>query len=151
MKKAFSLIELILSLAIIAFLVLILSNLFNFNSKFLRKSYKEEREYKDLYTAMLFVDSTLRDSPVIYEEYFDGGYKYMASSNRKEDKKYYFAVKNKALYIYRQNEEGGSGPNKISDLASIDFLYEDGLLSYKLVSLNSSFTFESSIYFGGAR
>lgn len=157
-KKAFSLIELLVSLAIISFLILVLSNIFSLNINILNKSYKEENEYKEAYTAMAYIDTTIRNShKIIKEETRDSNFKGYIYRKKSEDKKtyeslYYFFAENGFLYMYNSNLSTISGgrPNIISTCNSVNLFYDESkeVITIKLISKYGTYTLESAVFVG---
>lgn len=153
-KKAFSLIELIVSLAIISFLILVLSNIFSLNINILNKSYQEENEYKEAYTAMAYMDATIRQSHrIVKEESQDSNFIGHIVRNSGDDVSYYFYAEDGFLYIHSSNlnkESSKSPNNKISECDSVKLFYDEdkNLITIKLVSKYQTYTLESAIYVG---
>lgn len=152
-KKAFSLIELIISLAIISFLILVLSNIFSLNINILNKSYQEENEYKEAYTAMAYMDATIRQSHrIVKEESQDSNFIGHIVRNSGDDVSYYFFAKDGFLYIHGDNlnTDSDGKPNKISECDSVKLFYDEdkNLITIKLVSKYQTYTLESAIYVG---
>ena len=152
MKKGFSLIELIISLAIVSFLVLLISNLFSLNINILNKSYDDENEYKEAYTSMAYIDTTLRMSHKIEkatnkDSNFNG---YIMSSG--EISKYYFYSEGGFLYINRANIKNGleGKQNKISSCGPISLYYDENeeIIKIILTSKNGKYNFRSAIFVG---
>lgn len=152
-KKAFSLIELIVSLAIISFLILVLSNIFSLNINILNKSYQEENEYKEAYTAMAYMDATIRQSHrIVKAESQDSNFIGHIVRNSGDDSSYYFFAKDGFLYIHGDNLNTTSDgkPNKISECDSVNLFYDEDkkVITIKLVSKYQTYTLESAIYVG---
>ena len=152
-KKAFSLIELIVSLAIISFLILVLSNIFSLNINILNKSYKEENEYKEAYTAMAYMDATIRFSHrIVKAEGKDSNFIGHIVRNSGDDVSYYFFAKDGFLQIYGSNLNNDSDgrSNKISECDSVNLFYDEDkkVITIKLVSKYQTYTFESAVYVG---
>lgn len=152
-KKAFSLIELIVSLAIISFLILVLSNIFSLNINILNKSYQEENEYKEAYTAMAYMDATIRSSHrIVKADSQDSNFIGHIVRNSGDDVAYYFFVKDGFLYIHGENLNSDSDgrPNIISECNSVNLFYDEykNLITIKLVSKYQTYTLESAIYVG---
>lgn len=157
MKKGFSLIELIISLAIISFIVLVLSNLFSLNINTLNRSYEDEKEYKQAYTAMAYMDNTLRMShkievaankdsnfnAFIYRSNNNNGYRKMC---------YNFYSKDGFLYVHSSDESKDSNGtnNKISECGPINLQYDEmtKIIKINLTSKNGRYNFETAIYVG---
>lgn len=159
-KRAFSLLELIVSLAIISLLFIILSNLFSFNIKLLADNYKKEKEYKEAYTAILYIDTIIRSSYLIEEKDFDG-YSNLVGEVKTKDglrSRYTFTIKNDGknsfLYINRDNlDKGGSDrdvPNKIGKCKNLRINYDknNSLVKIFLESSSGLYKFQTSIYLG---
>ena len=153
-KKAFSLIELIISLAIISFLILVLSNIFSLNINILNKSYKEEDEYKEAYTAMAYMDATIRASHrIVKKESQDSNFIGHIVRNSGDDVSYYFFAEDGFLYIHSSNlnkTSSKSPNNKISECDSVKLFYDKDkkVITIKLVSKYQTYTLESAIYVG---
>ena len=159
-KKAFTLIELIVSLAIISFLVLILSNLFSFNIKFLTDSHNKEKEYKEAYTGFLYIEETIRRSYRIDEKEFDGFTNFTGEVDTFDgDRSFYeFFIKNDEtnpyLAIKRRNLDKNTsdrdGINKIARCKDIKLIYnkEKNLISLSLKSLYDTYDFKTTINLG---
>lgn len=153
MKKAFSLIELIISLAIISFLILVLSNIFSLNINTLNKSYEDENEYKEAYTAMGYIDTTLRRSHrIVKAENQDSNFVGHIVRENGDDSSFYFFVKDGFLYIHSSNLNTISSKtnNKISRLKSVKLAYdeEEKVIKIKLVSKNGTYRLESAVFVG---
>jgi len=153
MKKGFSLIELVISLAIVSFLVLILSNLFSLNINFLNKSYKDEKDYKETYTAMVYIDTILRKSHEIKEDnHKDTNFTGFLMANGNKEVSYYFYSKNGFLYIYRSDlAKVSSGKDYIiSECGDIDLVYDpdNKIINISLTSKNGAYNFESAVFVG---
>lgn len=153
MNKGFSLIELIISLAIISFLVLILSNLFALNINILNRSYQNEKDYKEAYTAMTYIDTTLRRTYKIEEaNYKDSNFNGYLMGNDNKLTRFYFYSKTGFLYIYRDDISTDSKgmANRISECGPINLFYdkESKIVKIKVTSKNGKYDFESAIYLG---
>lgn len=64
-KKAFTLLELIVSLAIISILVFIISSMLTVNFKISNKIYKSDKNYKEAVNAMLYIENVVREAEKI--------------------------------------------------------------------------------------
>lgn len=153
-KKAFSLIELIISLAIISFLILVLSNIFSLNINTLNRSYKEENEYKEAYTAMAYMDATIRQSHrIVKAEGKDSNFIGHIVRNSGDDVSYYFFAEDGFLYIHSSNlnkTSSKSPNNKISECDSVKLFYDEDkkVITIELVSKYQTYTLVSAIYTG---
>lgn len=152
-KKGFSLIELIISLAIISFLVLVLSNLFSININALNKSYVEEKEYKEAYTAMAFIDNTIRNSCEIKkEDHEDSNFTGCILKGKDNVVSFYFYSNDGFLYIHRSDvfKDSSGGVNRISECGDVDLFYDEISKTIKvdLTSKNGKYKFETAIYVG---
>ena len=157
-KKGFSLIELIISLAIISFLVLVLSNLFSFNINTLNRSYSDEKEYKEAYTAMAFIDNTLRMSHKIEvaanKDSNFNAFIYRSNNNNDDyrEMRYNFYSKDGFLYVHSSDESKDSNGtnNKISECGPINLQYDEmtKIIKINLTSKNGRYNFETAIYVG---
>lgn len=152
MKKAFSLIELLVSLAIVSFLILVLSNIFSLNINILNQSYKEENEYKEAYTAMAYIDTTIRRShKIVMDTTRDSNFK---GHIYREDNEsiYYFFAEDGFLYIYSSNldKDSEGNKNKISGCGSVNLNYDVSkeVITIKLVSKYGTYTLESAVFVG---
>lgn len=138
-KKGFTLIELIVCLAIVSILVLAVGSVLSINLNILNSSYSAEKEYKQANTAILYVSDKIRKAQKIEEIageenlnfilYVDG---YKLSSGRSkirfsledritEDKGY------KVLYAYIDSEktrENREGKVRIAILKDIYIHYD---------------------------
>lgn len=158
MKKGFSIIELIISLAIISFIVLVLSNLFSLNINILNRFYSDEKEYKEAYTAMAYMDNTLRMSHKIEvaannDSNFNAFiYRYNKNSSDYREMCYNFYSKDGFLYIHSSDESKDSNgtPNKISECGPINLQYDEmtKIIKINLTSKNGKYNFETAIYVG---
>lgn len=159
MKKGFTLIELIISLAIISFLVLVLSNLFSFNINILNRSYEEEKEYKEAYTAMAYVDNTLRMShkieTAINKDSNFNAFIYRVNKNYNDDYReicYNFYSKDGFLYIHSSDESKDSKgtANKISECGPVNLEYDKmtKIIKINLTSKNGRYKLRTAIYVG---
>lgn len=153
MKKGFSLIELVISLAIISFLVLILSNLFSLNINILNKSYSDEKDYKEAYTAMAYIDTTIRRSHKIeidnHENLNFTGY---IMVDDKKISSFYFYTKDGFLYINRSDisKDSDGKANRICECGDLDLSYDpsEEIIDMRIKSKNGAYTFKSAIYVG---
>lgn len=163
MKKAFSLLELIISLAIISILIVILSSFFKVNFKTLSTSFSREKEYKDACTAMLYMDTNIRRSTKIEARDNDqcNFYFYKSKSVENETKsdekkpsktKCYFYQKDGFLRIYGDNLATGPGgtPNNISRVKDVRLILdeENKIIRIYLKSSRGNFNFETAIDVG---
>lgn len=64
-KKAFTLIELVVSIAIISILVLIISSMLTINFKISNKIYQSDRNYKEAVNAVLYIENVVREAEKI--------------------------------------------------------------------------------------
>ena len=153
MKKGFSLIELVISLAIISFLILILSNLFSLNINILNKSYKDEKEYKEAYTAMAYIDTTIRMSHKIEEDnHKDTNFTGYLMRKDDSESSFYFYCENGFLYIKRSDisKYSDGKANKICECGDLNLSYNpsEEVIDIRLKSKNGAYTFKSAIYVG---
>lgn len=154
MKKGYSLIELVISLAIISFLILIVSNLFSLNINTLNRSYEDEKEYKEALTSMTYIDNTIRRSYKIVEsDNKDSNFEGYILSNEGDERNYYFYEENGYLYIQRSNiSKASSGKgNKISGCGDLYINYDKDkdLVFIRILSKNGTYSFESVVNVGG--
>ena len=153
MKKGFSLIELVISLAIISFLVLILSNLFSLNVNILNKSYRDEKEYKEAYTAMAYIDTTIRRSHKIeIEDHENSNFTGNIMVDDKNVSSFYFYTKDGFLYIKRSDisKYSDGTPNRICECGDLNLSYNpsEEIIDIRIKSKNGTYTFESAVYVG---
>ena len=153
MKKGFSLIELVISLAIISFLVLILSNLFSLNINILNKSYNDEKEYKEAYTAMAYIDTTIRRSHKIeIDNHENSNFTGYIMVDDKKISSFYFYTKDGFLYIKRSDisKDSDGKANRICECGDLDLSYDpsEEIIDMRIKSKNGAYTFKSAIYVG---
>lgn len=153
MKKGFSLIELVISLAIISFLVLILSNLFSLNINILNKSYSDEKDYKEAYTAMAYIDTTIRRSHKIeIDNHENSNFTGYIMVDDKKISSFYFYTKDGFLYINRSDisKDSDGKANRICECGELDLSYDpsEEIIDMRIKSKNGAYTFKSAIYVG---
>lgn len=153
MKKGFSLIELVISLAIISFLVLILSNLFSLNINILNKSYSDEKDYKEAYTAMAYIDTTIRRSHKIeIDNHENSNFTGYIMNKSGTESSFYFYSKDGFLYIKRSNinKDSDGTSNKICECGDLDLSYDpsEEVIDMRIKSKNGTYTFKSAVYVG---
>lgn len=153
MKKAFSLLELIISLAIISILIVILSSFFKVNFKILSSSFSRETEYKEACTAMLYIDTNIRMSKKIEARDDEECNFYFYKTNIDgSDSKSYFDCDNKFLKIKRDNLSTVAKdiPNKIARISDIKLVLDEDkkLIRIYLKSSKENFNFETAIDVG---
>lgn len=153
MKKGFSLIELVISLAIISFLALILSNLFSLNINILNKSYRDEKEYKEAYTTMAYIDTTIRRSHKIeIDNHENSNFTGYIMVDGKDISSFYFYSKDGFLYIKRSSvhKDSKGTSNKICECGDLDLFYNlnEEIIDIRIKSKNGTYTFESAVYVG---
>ena len=153
MKKGFSLIELVISLAITSFLVLILSNLFSLNINILNKSYRDEKEYKEAYTAMAYIDTTIRRSHKIeIDNHENSNFTGYIMVDDKKISSFYFYTKDGYLYINRSDisKDSDGTSNKICECGDLDLFYDpsEEIIDMRIKSKNDTYTFKSAVYVG---
>lgn len=153
MKKGFSLIELVISLAIISFLVLILSNLFSLNINILNKSYSDEKDYKEAYTAMAYIDTTIRRSHKIeIDNHENSNFTGYIMVDDKKISSFYFYTKDRFLYINRSDisKDSDGKANRICECGDLDLSYDpsEEIIDMRIKSKNGAYTFKSAIYVG---
>lgn len=153
MKKAFSLLELIISLAIISILVVILSSFFKVNFNILSSSITREAEYKEACTAMLYVDTNIRRSKKIETRDNEVCNFYFYKTNMDGiDSKCYFYRDNKFLKINRDNlsTDASGRDNNIAKIKEIKLVLDEDskLIRVYIRSLRGNFNFETAIDVG---
>ncbi len=152
-KKGFSLVELIISLAIISFLVLVLSNLFSININTLNRSYVEEKEYKEAYTGLAFIDTTIRMSYKIEkDDHGDSNFTGNIFKGTDNVVSFYFYSKDGFLCIHRSDisKDTIGKANRISECGDINLYYDENskIIRVELYSKNSRYKLETAIYVG---
>lgn len=118
-KKAFTLIELIVSLAIISVLVLLISSMLMVNFKATKLAYKSDRSHKEATNTMLYIENVVReadriekrDSEVCNAYFYLDGSSYCFTINR-ETEKVYAKIKNEG----KNSKEGTVLLGKANDL-----------------------------------
>ena len=123
-------------------------------------NYKKEKEYKEAYTAILYIDTTIRSSYLIEEKSFDGYSNLVGELKTSEGlrSRYSFTIKdngkNSFLYINRDNlDKGGSDrekPSKIGKCKNLKINYDknNSLVKVYLESSSGLYKFQTSIYLG---
>lgn len=146
-RRGFSLLELIISLGIISILILLINNIIFVNFKISDESYKNEMEFKESTSCMLYIENIIRRADKIEKTNNESNFTAYIKDN-KSYSSYRFEVKNNILYVRINNMENkGDGESKTPigkcqdariiykegegfDI-SINFLEDEGLSSYK--------------------
>ena len=131
-KRGFTLIELILSLAIASIIILVISTIISVNSKVLKDTYDNEIGYKESSINILYINNVIEAAYKI-EMLEDNGMRnfkaYVFSSDKKEISTYEFYTKNKGsksyLSAYIDNLTNSSEKGTYVNLGKCDDFYCD--------------------------
>ena len=135
MKKGFTLIELIVSIAIASLLIGALSMVFSLNVGFINKEYIDEKDYKNASHAALYIEDKIRRAQKIKK--IDGDncnfILYISAYEKNRDKfvesAYRFSLeKGNVLYAYIYNTEEFSereGKVRICKIEDLYLFYND--------------------------
>lgn len=130
MKKGFTLIELIVSIAIASLLIGALSMVFSLNVGFLNKEYIDEKEYKNASHAALYIEDKIRRAQKIVKTDGDNCNfilyisAYEQNRNKFVESAYRFSLeKENVLYAYIYNTEKFSERDDKVRICEIDGLY----------------------------
>lgn len=121
-KKAFTLLELIVSLAIISVLVLIISSMISLNFKVSSRIFKEDRSYKEACNAMLYVENIVREAEEI-EEIDDPVCNFKALMGGGSVYSFYFIEDEKKLMVDIDGKKG-QGNNWIGMINDMILTYD---------------------------
>lgn len=130
MKKGFTLIELIVSIAIASLLIGALSMVFSLNVGFLNKEYIDEKEYKNASHAALYIEDKIRRAHKIVKSEGDNCNfilyisEYEQGRNKFVESVYRFSLeKGNVLYAYIYNTDKFSERDGKVRICEIDDLY----------------------------
>lgn len=132
-KPAFTLIELIVALAIVSLLVAAISMILSLNLSFTNKAYLDEKSYKQASHAALYIEDKVRRAYKIEENDLSGDKftLYISSYNKNkrafEESTYKFFMKNKVLYAKVSNRDTSSdkgGELRICELEDLRLHYD---------------------------
>lgn len=152
MKKGFTLIELVVSIAIASLLIGALSMVFSLNVGFLNKEYIDEKEYKNASHAALYIEDKVRRAHRIVKTDEDNCNfilyisEYKKSRDKFVESAYRFSLeKENVLYAYIYNTEEFSereGKVRICDIDDLYLYYNDDDEDNKYIEIrvNSSNT-----------
>lgn len=159
-KKGFTLIELILSLAIASVIILVISTIISVNSKVLKDTYDNEIGYKESSINILYINNVIEAAYKIemLEENGMRNFKaYVISKGTNEITTYRFYTRNKGskshLFVYLDNISNNSKRGKDLNLGKCDDFYCDYDLKNQFIKIvinrNSPIKrYETSIYVG---
>lgn len=112
-RKAFSLLELILSLAIISIIILLINNIIFVNFKLSDESFKNEMEFKESTSCMLYIENVIRKADKIEKTNNESNFTAYIKDNGSYSS-YRFELENNTLYVRINNlSNGGDGESKI--------------------------------------
>lgn len=130
MKKGFTLIELVVSIAIASLLIGVLSMVFSLNVGFLNKEYIDEKEYKNTSHAALYIEDKIRRAHKIVKSEGDNCNftlyisEYEQSRDKFVESAYRFSLeKGNVLYAYIYNTDKFSERDGKVRICEIDDLY----------------------------
>lgn len=132
-KPAFTLIELIVALAIVSLLVAAISMILSLNLSFTNKAYLDEKSYKQASHAALYIEDKVRRAYKIEKNDLSGDKftLYISSYNKNkrafEESTYKFFLKNKVLYAKVSNLDTSSdkgGELRICELEYLSLRYD---------------------------
>lgn len=133
-KPAFTLIELIVALAIVSLLVAAISMILSLNLSLTNKAYLDEKSYKQASHAALYIEDKVRRAYKIEKNDLSGDKftLYISSYNKNkrafEESTYKFFLKNKVLYAKVSNLDTSSdkgGELRICELEYLSLRYDD--------------------------
>lgn len=146
-RNGFSLLELIICLGIISILILLINNIILVNFKISDESYKNEMEFKESTSCMLYIENIIRRADKIEKTNNESNFTAYIKDN-KTYSSYRFELENNTLYV-RINNLGNDG-NRESKIPigkcqnarivykedegfdiSINFIENEGISSYK--------------------
>src|SRR5690625_347326 len=130
-RKAFTLLELICSLAIISILILLINNIVFVNFKISDESYKNEMEFKDSTSCMLYIENIIRKADRIEKTNNESNFTAYIKNNNKSYSSYSFELDKNTLYVRINNlENEGDGESKIPigkcEFAKIIYIEDEG-------------------------
>lgn len=133
-KPAFTLIELIVALAIVSLLVAAISMILSLNLSFTNKAYLDEKSYKQASHAALYIEDKVRRAYKIEKNDLSGDKftLYISSYNKDrrafEESTYKFILEGKVLYAQVSNLDTPSdkgGKFRICELEYLSLRYDD--------------------------
>lgn len=133
-KPAFTLIELIVALAIVSLLVAAISMILSLNLSFTNKAYLDEKSYKQASHAALYIEDKVRRAYKIEKNDLSGDdfTLHISSYNKNrrafEESTYKFFLDNKVLYAQVSNLDTSSdkgGKLRICELEYLRLHYDD--------------------------
>lgn len=143
-RRGFTLIELVVSLAIASLLVAVISMIFSLNLNFTNKAYLDEKSYKQASQAALYIEDKIRRAYKITKNNSSGDdfTLYISSYNpdkkKYEESSYKFSLEDKVLYAEISNMEKFSERNgkiRICELDHLDLRYDDSDENNKYVEM----------------
>lgn len=128
-KPAFTLIELIVALAIVSLLVAAISMILSLNLSFTNKAYLDEKSYKQASHAALYIEDKVRRAYKIEKNDLSGDKftLYISSYNKDkrafEESTYKFFLKKKVLYALVSNLDTPSDKGGEVRICELEYLY----------------------------
>lgn len=128
-KPAFTLIELIVALAIVSLLVAAISMILSLNLSFTNKAYLDEKSYKQASHAALYIEDKIRRAYKITKNNSSGDNftlyitSYNKAKNAYEESSYEFSLEDKVLYVEISNMEKFSEKNGKIRICELEYLY----------------------------
>ena len=133
-KKAFTLVELIISMAIISIIIILVNSIIKLNFNIATKSYKDDKDYKDINYAILYIENVIRSADKIesYEGYgsnFCNFKAYVFNNDGNYSTYRFFLKKSGDLLVNIDNltsgKEGYESNNKLSHCKNMKITYDE--------------------------
>lgn len=146
-RNGFSLLELIICLGIISILIFLINNIILVNFKISDESYKNEMEFKESTSCMLYIENIIRRADKIEKTNNESNFTAYIKDN-KTYSSYRFELENNTLYVRINNLENDGDRESKTPIGkcqnarivykedegfdiSINFIENEGISSYK--------------------